>query len=513
MAGMGIAAALWLGLASAATGGGGVVLQSSWFPRFPLINGDDAGARLTCLGGQGFAQPGKLRIGADILGCGTPGAGTLAGGLQVGAQSRGVVYFGAHAGLGVGGVGVSAYGADFSQIYAYARPTASVGLRLGKVGLEGSLFASFPLPIVTQADGRSLGFGAAALPSFGSQISVMFGKFSERKATVVAAASPPPPPPPGATRTATDASDPAPTARRGAPAPIQPGRLSNAGRTAPGGSSYQDDRPMAVPAGGGWGAPPPPPARWAPESGGEAHPGPSRGGWEAPIAAPIQELPASSPVAPAWPEPPVEASPALDLGIAAPSWPEAPAEASPALDPGIAAPAWAEPAPMAVAPEGEPAPSAPSFEAPSEPAPPEASWAPESGAASETTFEPAPAWTEPAPFAGPGADERPAADPDAPYGPRHGAGWLFAPSDSAPIAPAAVPERAVATPSFEAPPPTSWASPPVAPPPEPAFVPVAPPPVVEAAPVLAPEPPPAPEFVPDDDFQGVPEGAIEEFDI
>ena len=114
----------------------------------------------------------------------------------------GRMHLSAYTGVGGGSLHSQATG---TLPYLYVQPTATVGWSAGRVGVEVGPYLRVPFYVL---DDRGPVVVSASAPTVGGQVSLLFGNWNRRKATVAAPApvvqpyppappyAPAPPPPP-----------------------------------------------------------------------------------------------------------------------------------------------------------------------------------------------------------------------------------------------------------------------------------------------------------------------------
>lgn len=234
--------AVWLTTSAWAQsyGGGGVTLHQAFVPYVPAGWGGQVDLAppglMGCVGGVGYRVEDGARLGGTGSWCTGPRSRGGFGGLQGGWQTpRAGLYGTVHATLGFGHLQVEDGQHQLQTGYVFVRPTAGLGVPVGRVGaVEGGLFVMAPFPVQQRLDGRPT--TGSSFPHVGLELSLLLGDFSrQRKRHLLEPpqdqevgpvvppplgeperpAAPPPPPPPAA------------------PAPVQPGRVS--------------PRPLAIP--------------------------------------------------------------------------------------------------------------------------------------------------------------------------------------------------------------------------------------------------------------------------
>jgi len=171
-------------------GAGGVWFADGHFLDSPATwnpaSGISAPGRVECMGGEGWGVGQKRGLaGGEATFCAGEQAMMSYGGVQAGrALDLGPVYGALKVGLG-GGWASFAWGHDekdarehrANHAFIYARPTVSVGVPLGFSALEFGVYALLPASIFQEAVDKPLW----AWPQFGSQVSVLFGNFRDRR--------------------------------------------------------------------------------------------------------------------------------------------------------------------------------------------------------------------------------------------------------------------------------------------------------------------------------------------
>jgi hypothetical protein len=184
------AAAALFPVTAEATGSGGAFGELQYLPKYGRPSDPhEAPGWLACAGAVGYGvNRDNLRIGAEAAWCRALDGGQVQmnyGGLQVGRWYRaGFLYVSFHGSLGFGSLvdkKVLAYQDDpYVSVFFYGKPTFSLGLPLGFMGLETGVFANFPINLAqfVGSTGQSRGL---VNPTVGFQVSLTFGSFKDPK--------------------------------------------------------------------------------------------------------------------------------------------------------------------------------------------------------------------------------------------------------------------------------------------------------------------------------------------
>lgn len=183
-------ATAWVALspqAQAGYGAGGVRYSSGYVEHIRGLFEEEGGlpgpGLFNCFGGGGYGVgDDHMRVGGNGTFC-SGKDGTLSyGGGQVGWQGDfRLLYPSVYADLGVGFAATdlqadrTGFTPYYRALFAYAKPTASLGLPLGFAAVEAGVYAMLPLPLITWTNTEE-GVGAT-FPHLGLQLSLLFGGF------------------------------------------------------------------------------------------------------------------------------------------------------------------------------------------------------------------------------------------------------------------------------------------------------------------------------------------------
>lgn len=171
-------------------GGGGMIFGEGYIADTSLTWIGDSAAHapgdIECFGGVGFGvSQDRVRSGGEGMYCGGEGFGQAYGGFIAGHDiDLGPLYATAYTSMGLGWMAVSNpdyTDPDFARLdhgYVYARPTVALGIPLRWAALELGGYAFGSLSFGQQASGGPLW----SFPHLGTQISVLFGGFENRRA-------------------------------------------------------------------------------------------------------------------------------------------------------------------------------------------------------------------------------------------------------------------------------------------------------------------------------------------
>ena len=170
-------------------GGGGLILGDAYIANTDFTwagsSASSAPGEIECVGGVGFGvNNSRVRSGGDGMYCHGNGFSMAYGGFISGHDvDLGPLYGSAYTSVGFGWMGVANpeyQSEDFRVLdhgMIYARPTVALGIPVGWAALELSVYAFGNLSFAQQASGGPLW----STPHFGSQLSILFGSFSERR--------------------------------------------------------------------------------------------------------------------------------------------------------------------------------------------------------------------------------------------------------------------------------------------------------------------------------------------
>lgn len=163
-----------------AEGGGGITAQLEYLPRWgrPVLE-HEAPGWVGCIGGMGYGVSRKnMRIGGEASFCRgqRDGVSQAYGGVQLGWwHGRDAFYLTGYATIGAGTMGDATVPdqVEYRSIFAFVKPTFSVGVALGPTALEFGLYGLVPFNLV-QFTGDVAGRGFVT-PQVGVQLSLLFG--------------------------------------------------------------------------------------------------------------------------------------------------------------------------------------------------------------------------------------------------------------------------------------------------------------------------------------------------
>lgn len=176
--------------ALAGYGGGGLIGGEIHLPASGKTQA--ALGSMECQGGVGYRVREHRRLGGSGRYCEGPDGELATGGVQVGWHSASAPFYASiHGSAGLGAMRARTGDArEYESVFAYARPTASVGLSLGLVAVEAGVFAAAPIHMVQRVAGMQ---PLATSPWSGAEVSLLFGSFRRQRPEPAPTVDPPPP--------------------------------------------------------------------------------------------------------------------------------------------------------------------------------------------------------------------------------------------------------------------------------------------------------------------------------